>query len=304
MDLSLLFKESLTVQSDGFLELLEKSASLLRNEKGRMGGFVVMDRLVKLDPVGEALVIGDLHGDLESLRTILEGSGFIQKMDSSEKAYLIFLGDYGDRGSQSAEVYYVILSLKLAFPKQVILLRGNHEGPKDLIAYPHDLPMQFQKRFPRDWETVYNKMFSLFDLLYNAVFVEERYLMVHGGLSPEISSLDDIAKANGKQGLLEDLLWSDPDEAVQGVAASARGAGKVFGRKITEQILETINAKLLIRGHEVCAQGFKINHGGRVLTLFSTKGAPYFNEFGGYLVLQLPQKFESAKQLIPWIRQF
>ena len=117
-------------------------------------------------------------------------------MARQDDAYMVFLGDYGDRGAYSAEVYYVVLSLKLAYPNQVILLRGNHEGPKALLAYPHDLPLQLQHRFPNDWKTIYDKMFTLFDLLYNAVYVEGRYLMVHGGVSPQIRSLDDLAKAD------------------------------------------------------------------------------------------------------------
>ncbi len=147
-------------------------------------------------------------------------------------------------------------------------------------------------------------MFTLFGLLYNAVYVDGRYLMVHGGVSPQIRSLDDLAKADLASGLLEVLLWSDPDDAVEEVAASARGAGVVFGEKVTATVLERLNAKILIRGHEVCSQGFKVNHGGKVLTLFSTKGEPYFNPFGGYLLLPLQQKIERAQELVPWIYQF
>ena len=286
------------------MEVLDNATSLLSKENGQVGNFTVVDRLVKLNPVGKALVIGDLHGDLESLKTILEGSKITDEMKRSEGAFVIFLGDYGDRGLRSAEVYYVILRLKLAFPKQVILLRGNHEGPKDLMAYPHDLPTQFQKRFLNDWAAVYEKTRSLFEVLYTALYVEERYLMVHGGISPKIGSLEDLAKANKNQGLLEDLLWSDPGEAIQDVAYSSRGAGQVFGKKVTEKVLKNLNVKILIRGHEVCEKGFKINHGGKVLTLFSTKGEPYFNEYGAYLTLQLSQKIDNAKQLIPCICRF
>jgi diadenosine tetraphosphatase ApaH/serine/threonine PP2A family protein phosphatase len=304
LDLASLIKESLAANSALFMEVLEDSLDLLKSERGRIGNFTVIDRLVKVDPLGEALVIGDLHGDLASLKTILQESGFIQKMQKIKEASIVFLGDYGDRGANSAEVYYIILKLKLAFPKQVILLRGNHEGPKDLIAYPHDLPLQFQKRFSTDWANVYRKTRNLFDLLYNAVWVEERYLMVHGGLSPKIDTLEDIAEAGKKQGILEDLLWSDPDETVQEFAGSPRGAGKVFGKKATNEILGKLNVKILIRGHEFCEEGFKLNHDDRVLTLFSTKGAPYFNRFGAYLDLQLPQKLYNANQLVPWIRRF
>src|SRR5208283_2016295 len=169
--------------------------SLLRSENGRVGNLTVINRLVKLEPIGEALVIGDLHGDLESLILILQTSRFVEKMEKTKDATLIFLGDYGDRGDKSAEIYYAVLKLKLAFPKQVVLLRGNHEAPKDLLGYPHDLPFQLQNRFGEDGKMAYEKTRALFACLYNAVFVEERYLMVHGGLSQRIRSLQDISQA-------------------------------------------------------------------------------------------------------------
>jgi protein phosphatase len=175
-----------------------------------------------------------------------------------------------------------------------------------LMGYPHDLPVQFQKRFGEDWELAYEKIQALFDCLYNAVFVEERYLMVHGGVSSEISSLQDIAQAQEghNEALLEDLLWSDPTENEQGISSSPRGAGKLFGKSVTEEILGKLNAKVLIRGHQSCEMGFKINHDDKVLTLFSRKGSPYFNKFGAYLQLPLSEKFENATQLIPWIHNF
>jgi diadenosine tetraphosphatase ApaH/serine/threonine PP2A family protein phosphatase len=252
LDLSLLVSEALTVKESGFLELLEKAIDLMCKESGRVGNFSVDNRLVKLEPLGEALVIGDLHGDLESLKIILQRSRFIEKMEKNREATLIFLGDYGDRGESSAEVYFVVLRLKLAFPGQVVLLRGNHEAPKGLMGYPHDLPVQFQRRFGADWELAYEKMWALFACFYNAVFVEERYLMVHGGVSPQIGSLQDIAQAQEGRNevLLEDLLWSDPAENLQGVSASPRGAGKLFGKDVTEKILEKLKVKVLIRGHQ------------------------------------------------------
>ncbi|MGA3059560.1 MAG: metallophosphoesterase family protein [Candidatus Bathyarchaeia archaeon] len=306
MDLSYLFKEALSIQSNSFIETADNAVSLLRNENGQIGNLTIVNWLVKVEPLGEALVIGDLHGDFSSLKNILQTSQFIEKIEENKEATLIFLGDYGDRGDQSAEIYYIILKLKLAFPRQIVLLRGNHEAPKDLLGYPHDLPFQFQNRFGEDWKKAYEKTRALFAYLYNAVFVEDRYLMVHGGVSAEITSLQDIAQAqeNHSEALLEDLLWSDPDENVQGTSSSPRGAGKLFGKKVTEKILGKLNAKILIRSHESSDLGFKINHAGKVLTLFSRKGSPYFNRWGAYLQLPLSEKIENAQQLIPWIHKF
>jgi len=306
LDLSLLVEEALSVQSGGFIETVDKAMSLLHNENGRVGNLTIVNRLVKLEPLGEALVIGDLHGDFASLIIVLQKSRFVEEMEKTEEATLIFLGDYGDRGDKSAEIYCTILKLKLAFPKQVVLLRGNHEAPKDLLGYPHDLPFQFRNRFGEDWKRTYRKTRALFAFLYNAVFVENRYLMVHGGVSPQITTLQDIAQAqeNNNEAVLEDLLWSDPDEKVQGISSSPRGAGKLFGKEVTEKVLGELNAKILIRGHESSDPGFKINHDGKVLTLFSRKGSPYFNRYGAYLQLPLSEKFENANQLVPWIHKF
>jgi diadenosine tetraphosphatase ApaH/serine/threonine PP2A family protein phosphatase len=307
VNLSLIVKEALTVQSDSFVQIVENAIDLLRRESGKIGNLIVSERLVKLDPLGEALVIGDLHGDLDSLVSILKSSGFTQKMTRRKDATMIFLGDYGDRGAHSAEVYYAVLALKLAFPKQIVLLRGNHEGPEDLMASPHDLPMHFQFRFKENWRTAFAKTRELFAYLYNAVLVEERCLMVHGGLSPNINSIQDLAHANvthPEQEFLEDLLWSDPDDMVKEVLYSPRGAGKLFGKSVTEKVLRKLSINVLIRGHEPCEEGFKINHDGKVLTLFSRKGAPYFNAYGAYLQLPLSDKIENATQLIPWIQKF
>jgi diadenosine tetraphosphatase ApaH/serine/threonine PP2A family protein phosphatase len=307
MNLPSIVNESKVVRSDNFVETVENVIGLLRGESGKIGNLNVSERLVKLEPSGEALVVGDLHGDLESLIKILNSSGFTRKMAVGKDATLIFLGDYGDRGSCSAEVYYSILKLKLAFPAQVVLLRGNHEGPEDLLASPHDLPMQFQARFKENWTAAYSAVRKLFAYLYNAVLVEERYLMVHGGLSPEITTAQDLANAHlahPHRDFLEDLLWSDPNDMVRDVLYSPRGAGKLFGKSVTEKVLRQLGAKILIRGHEPCEEGFKLNHDGKVLTLFSRRGAPYFNAYGAYLQLPLSEKFESAKQLVPWIHKF
>jgi Calcineurin-like phosphoesterase len=305
--LSQIVKEAMKVKCQVFSELVDDATHLLCEESGKVGNLEVLGRLVKINPTGEALVIGDLHGDLESLVDILKGSKFLQKMDQSDDALLIFLGDYGDRGLFSAEVYYTVLSLKLLFPEKVVLMRGNHEGPRDLLAHPHDLPEQFQNRFGETWNEAYSETRRLFECMHNAAIVEERYLLIHGGLPQKASTIEDLAYAHAKhpkQPLLEEMLWNDPSEIIEEACASPRGAGKLFGENITNSALEKLNVKVLIRGHEPCQEGYKIDHNGKVLTLFSRKGSPYFNAYGAYLNVGLSEKLENAQQLIPYIHQF
>ena len=306
-NVSQMAKEALEVRFEDFASLVEETAQLLAEEDGFVGNFDVVGRLVKIKPLGKAIMVSDLHGDLESLVHILKEANVLQKLKQNNNAVLVFLGDYGDRGSYSVEVYHIVLKLKLLFPQQVILMRGNHEGPQDLLASPHDLPMQFHAKFGEKWRIVYSRIHELFKYLYNAVLVEKRYLIIHGGLPSQAKTIEDLAYALAKhpnQRLLEDMLWSDPTETIKGVCESPRGAGRLFGENITNEMLRRFNVKILIRGHEPCRDGFQINHGGKVLTLFSRKGSPYFNVQGAFLNVELSEKFESAEQLIPYIHKF
>lgn len=307
MLISQIVQRAFEVDSHAFNELVEDSIRLLSKENGKIGSLDTLGRLVKIKPKGEALIIGDLHGDLESLIDILRESSFLQKLNRTRDAVMIFLGDYGDRGAHSAEVYYTVLSLKLLFPSQVVLMRGNHEGPKDIMAQPHDLPVQFQAKFGDDGAKSYRKLFKLFACMYNAALIDGRYLIIHGGLPQHASTIEDLAFAHDshpKCEFLEEMLWSDPSEDVIGTSASPRGAGRLFGENVTNEVLKRLNARVLIRGHEPCEEGFKINHHGKVLTLFSRKGSPYFNSHGAYLDLSLSEKLESAEQLLQCVHRF
>jgi len=299
-NLKKLVKGALDTSLTEFVQLVDEVAKLLEKEEGSFGSLHITGRLVEVEPKVEATIIGDIHGDLKTLTHILSQSKFTEKMQKEENPILIFLGDYGDRGAYSPEIYYIVLKLKETYPENVILMRGNHEGPEDLLASPHDLPTHMHRRFGEDWPRAYAKLRQLFDELYNAVLVNERYVFLHGGVPSQAESIEDLAYAHKKhpnETHLEEILWSDPEENINGTYPSPRGAGKLFGKDVTENFLKMLNVKTLIRGHEPNDAGYKINHEGRVLTLFSRKGEPYFNNQAAYLHLDLTSKVENAHQL-------
>ena len=90
MDFSSLTREALSVQFGDFIELVKKTTSLLQKEKGKIGNLTITEHLVKLEPLGEALVVGDLHGDLDSLLVILRKSNFIEKMEKARRCNVDF----------------------------------------------------------------------------------------------------------------------------------------------------------------------------------------------------------------------
>ncbi len=301
-----LVTESLEASLEEFLQLTSQVTTLLHDEAGQVGSMTLTGHLIEAPPEGEAIVIGDLHGDLETLSIVLETSEFLEKAARGDRSLLIFLGDYGDRGKFSAEVFHIVLALKTSFPEHVVLMRGNHEGPDDLLASPHDLPNHLQNRFGENWSEAYLKLKELFSHLYNAVVVEDRCILLHGGVPSAARSYDDVAYAHVEhphESHLEEILWSDPEEGLKGTYPSPRGAGKLFGQDVTERFLKIMNVNVLIRGHEPADVGYKISHAGRVLTLFSRRGEPYFNTQGAFLQFSLAEKIEDAFQLKRFVKQ-
>jgi hypothetical protein len=290
-----------------FLGLIGRVNKRLATENGKVGALQITGRLVEAPHDGEAVVVGDLHGNLKSLICILEESNFLTKIGKDRNVLLIFLGDYGDRGIKSPEIYYVVLKLKEMFPEHVILMRGNHEGPPDLLACPHDLPTHLETRFGKKGSEAYLRLRELFNNLYVGVLIEERYVLIHGGAPSQAATINDIAyahKRHPRETHLEEMLWNDPWEGIKGTIASPRGAGRLFGEDVTNRLLMMLNVKALIRGHQSCPDGYKTNHNQKVLTLFSRKGAPYNNRFGAYLHLDLSQKVEKPKQILQGIHKF
>lgn len=306
-DVTKFVDNSLKMDLNEFVHLVRDVIEMLRNEAGRVANMNITGKLVTIEPQGSATVVGDLHGDLDSLATIIKKSRFLERVRRRKLAMMIFLGDYGDRGNYSPEVYYVALSLKMTFPENIILMRGNHEGPDDLLASPHDLPYNLHTRFGTDWVEAYSKLKELFGQLYNAVIVKDRCVMLHGGVPSQAKSLESLAFAHVKhpsERTLEEILWNDPEEDITGIYPSPRGAGNLFGEDVTRSFLDLLNVKALVRGHEPCDQGYKINHKGRVLTLFSRKGEPYLNRQGAYLQFDLANQIKDAVQLQSHVRLF
>lgn len=61
-----------------------------------------------------------------------------------------------------------------------------------------------------------------FDLIPLACIVNGKFLALHGGISPELKSIDDIKKIERnkeppRQGLFCDLLWADPVDNDNGI---------------------------------------------------------------------------------------
>ena len=66
-------------------------------------------------------ICGDIHGQFFDMIPMLD------KLEKPGRVNYVFLGDYVDRGGQGPEVVCYLIALKLIYPNEVVLLRGNHE---------------------------------------------------------------------------------------------------------------------------------------------------------------------------------
>lgn len=72
--------------------------------------------------MSRTFAIGDVHGDLDALRTLVARLPLVAERDT-----IVFLGDYIDRGPHSKEVVELVRALDRDVRCKVVCLRGNHE---------------------------------------------------------------------------------------------------------------------------------------------------------------------------------
>ncbi|KAI4454729.1 serine/threonine protein phosphatase [Holotrichia oblita] len=131
---------------------------------------------------------------------------------------------------------------KIKYPENFFLLRGNHECASINRIYG------FYDECKRRYNIKLWKTFTdCFNCLPVAAIVDEKIFCCHGGLSPDLQSMEQIRRIMRPtdvpdQGLLCDLLWSDPDKDTTGWGENDRGVSFTFG---AEDLFQT---KIILTG--------------------------------------------------------
>ncbi|XP_033102173.1 serine/threonine-protein phosphatase PP1-gamma catalytic subunit B [Anneissia japonica] len=190
-------------------------------------------------------ICGDIHGQYYDLLRLFEYGGF------PPEANYLFLGDYVDRGKQSLETICLLLAYKIKYPENFFLLRGNHECASINRIYG------FYDECKRRYNIKLWKTFTdCFNCLPIAAIIDEKIFCCHGGLSPDLQSMEQIRRIMRPtdvpdQGLLCDLLWSDPDKETVGWGENDRGVSFTFGSEIVAKFLNKHDLDLICRAHQV-----------------------------------------------------
>ncbi|KAK8546142.1 hypothetical protein V6N12_026942 [Hibiscus sabdariffa] len=216
-------------------------------------------------------ICGDIHGQFSDLLRLFEYGGF------PPHANYLFLGDYVDRGKQSLETICLLLAYKIKYPENFFLLRGNHEcaSINRIYGFYDECKRRFNVRL---WKS----FTDCFNCLPVAALIDDKILCMHGGISPDLTNLDEIRTllrptAIPDTGLLCDLLWSDPDRDVRGWGMNDRGVSFTFGADKVAEFLEKHDLDLVCRAHQVVEDGYEFFADRQLVTIFSAPN--YCGEF-------------------------
>jgi serine/threonine-protein phosphatase PP1 catalytic subunit len=234
---------------------------------------IFMDQPMLLELRPPVTICGDIHGQYPDLLRIFEQAGYPPFTN------YLFLGDYVDRGNQGIHVVCLLFALKISYPEHLFLLRGNHEcscinkqfGFYDecILMYDHEV-----------WKT----FSGVFNCLPVVAIVEDKIFCVHGGISPSLKSLNQIRNLHRptevpEEGLMCDLLWSDPDATIDDWDANDRGTSYVYGPRAAREFLERFGFDLICRAHQAVMPGYQFPYPDDqgVVTVFSAGN--YCNSF-------------------------
>ncbi|KAB5534464.1 hypothetical protein DKX38_017550 [Salix brachista] len=215
-------------------------------------------------------ICGDIHGQFYDMKELFKVGG-----DCPKTNYL-FLGDFVDRGFYSVETFLLLLALKVRYPDRITLIRGNHESRQITQVYG------FYDECLRKYGSVnvWRYCTDIFDYLSLSALIENKVFSVHGGLSPAISTLDQIRTIDRKQevphdGAMCDLLWSDPEDIVDGWGLSPRGAGFLFGSSVVASFTHSNNIDYICRAHQLVMEGYKWMFRNQIVTVWSAPNYCY-----------------------------
>ena len=259
--------QELTIKEDECDYVIDKSYEIFQKEES----------LLKIK--APLYICGDIHGQYYDLLRVFD------ILNYPPQSTFLFLGDYVDRGKQSLECLLLLLCLKIQYPDKIFLLRGNHES--EALNKIYGFYDECKRRLSIK---CFKKITNLFNMMPISALINENILCMHGGLSKDLQNIEQINKILRptdipNEGLLCDLLWSDPNESLtEDFGPNERNISVTFSKDYVKNFVEKNNLDLICRAHQVVEEGFEFFADMKLVTIFTAPN--YMGEFdnnGGIL---------------------
>lgn len=264
-------------------------------------------------------VFGDVHGQYQDLMRFFDlwGTPSNDATGDIEAYDYLFLGDYVDRGSHSLETMCLLMALKVKYPEQIHLLRGNHEDRwiNNVFGFAEECVARLGEDCG-DPDSIFNKINELFDWLPLAAIIEDKIICLHGGIGSVLADVKQIEALKRPlevvhevqdhiQQLIVDILWSDPTDTDEDLGVQPNfirdpnSTGNIvkYGPDKVEEFLNKNKLLMILRAHECVMDGFERFAGGALITVFSATDYCGRHKNAG-AVLFITRRFEIIPKLI------
>jgi len=187
-------------------------------------------------------IVGDICSQFDDILEYFQHGG----LPPSEQ--YLFLGNYVNRGLKPVETICLLLAFKVKYPNTFYMLRGLHECSSTSRTYG------FYDRCKRTYNIKLWKQFiEVFKTMPVAAIINNSIFCCHGGLSPDLHSLDDIRNLQRIDmpftGLMADLIAAEPSTHVKDWGENWRGMSYSFGEIIVSDFLNKYNFKMICRSN-------------------------------------------------------
>lgn len=248
-----------------------------------------------LDISGDFIIVGCLYGNVVDLLQILT------KYGSPARQKYLFLGNLVGRGEFSVDVVLMVYLIKVLFPENVYIIRGDSEFPRNCMTngFKEEIDMKYDKC------NLYPHFMKSFSFLPLAAVINKKAFCVSGGIGKNIYDLEAIKSIKRpilamNDQLIQELLVSDPTDGLPMFLPATRGEGNLFGAQAVAYFFKETKVSLFFRGRQPVQNGFEKKFDGLLVSICSASGLERDNKSGVYMygpIMDQGESFECLPQV-------
>ena len=250
-------------------------------------------------------IFGNIFGQYTDLMRFFSSFGNPSETNQMGDIYImnyIFLGNCIDLGFESLEVIFLLIALKVKYPNNIYLIRGNHEDIN--INSFNGLSDECKEKLNdniNNPDSIFMKLNNLFNYFPLGITIDQNILCVHSGIGNNIKSISDIENINrpvnidlnNNEFIVNELLYSDCEENENLLNY------KSYSKNHLIDFMNENKIELLITSHKFINEGIKSFYNDKLIIVNSSSDfLDKYNNIGG-MINVAKRTIKSPIQIIP-----